>query len=31
MMDSIERKIIADGVAFNNIKVNRFKNNQNEH
>ena len=24
-MDSIERKIIADGVAFNNIKVNRFK------
>lgn len=25
MMNSIERKIIADGVAFNNIKVNRFK------
>ena len=25
MMNSIERKIIADGVAINNIKVNRFK------
>lgn len=25
MMSSIKRKIIADGVAFNNVKVNRFK------